>query len=351
MAILNQGSIIKNRYVVKQLIGHGGMANVYLVNDKISNKDYALKIMKNQEDSKVSNSLKRFKAEANVLEKLNSENIVKIYDAFFDEQSKFIVMEYVDGYTLTKHMNNVGIFSNKEACKIVLQILNGLTEIHKNKMIHRDIKPGNILLSHTGQLKITDFGIVKTEDSEQLTKIGSVVGSVQYISPEILTGKEATLQLDIYATGIIFYTLLAGKNPFYGSNMKDILAKKISHDPIPITKHNEKVDEKLKLIVETTLARDPAKRYKNTEVMIQEIKRYLSNEEISETKELQKIKSKLSSTDELTKAVSLFKGKQKKELEKKNRNQNGKQKLWASLIAIAIVIIIGVSIGLIVAFT
>jgi serine/threonine-protein kinase len=286
------GSIVKNRYIIKEKIGSGGMADVYLVQDKIIKKDFAMKMMKPEEDIKVSKSIQRFKAEANVLAKMRSSNIVKIHDAFLEKDAqgtrKYIVMEYVDGITLQKYMKQQGILNNKEAIKLAGQALYGLKEMHEKKLFHRDIKPQNILITHDGIIKLIDFGIVKTPDSEDLTKTGSVVGSVQYIAPEILGGDKESAASDIYSTGIIFYTMLTGVIPFNGTNIQKILKEKLSKSPEPIRNFNEKVDVKLATIVMKSISREVEYRYQSCEEMLKDIKRYLENKPLLSTTQLRK---------------------------------------------------------------
>ena len=284
------GKIIKNRYIVKSKIGSGGMADVFLVTDKIIKKDFAMKMMK--DEIKVGKSNERFKAEANVLAKISCRNVVQIHDAFLGEDygstRKFIVMEYVDGDTLQKYMRKSGILTNRDSIRLIGQVLNALRHMHSKNIIHRDIKPQNILLSHDGVIKLIDFGIVKTPNSEQLTRTGNVVGSAQYISPEILAGEKESPCSDIYATGVIFYTMLTGVIPFNGTDISKILKQKMSNVPEPMIHYNEKVDPKLATIVMKSLSRETEYRYQTAEEMLIDIKRYIEGKSLSSTTRLRK---------------------------------------------------------------
>ncbi len=293
---MEKGSIVKGRYVIKKNIGSGGMADVFLVYDKVSKDEFAMKMIKPLGDVKVGKSHERFKAEADVMTKINSDNVVQIYDAFLGEDHsetrKFIIMEYVEGITLSEHIKKKGVINTANSIRIIGQVLKGLNDMEKLKIIHRDIKPQNILIKDSGWVKIIDFGIVKTEESLNLTNDGSVVGSVQYIAPEILRGQPESPSSDIYSTGIIFYYMLTGVIPFSGTNMKEIIQQKTNNSPQPVQNYNDKIEPKLAAIVMKSISKEEEFRYQNSKEMLIDIKNFLEGEPLQSTTQLRTQKEK-----------------------------------------------------------
>ncbi len=224
---MNKGVIIAKRYEVVKLIGQGGMADVYLAFDILLERNVAIKILRN-ELSNDAVSLLRFKHEAVAVSKLSHSNIIEIYDIGEYDSRQFIVMEYVDGKTLKDLIIERGGLYKEEAVYIMRQLVSAVAEAHRNNIIHRDIKPQNILVKSDGSVIITDFGIALAQNALHLTQKETVMGSVHYLAPELARGEKATYQSDIYALGIVFYELICGSVPFSGESAIQIAMKHIN---------------------------------------------------------------------------------------------------------------------------
>ena len=211
---MNKGIIVAKRYEIVKLIGQGGMADVYLAYDILLERNVAIKILRN-ELSNDAISLLRFKHEAVAVSKLNHPNIIEIYDIGEFDSRQYIVMEYVDGQTLKDLIVQRGGLYIEEAIYIMKQLISAVVEAHKSNIIHRDIKPQNILVKADGTVIITDFGIALAQNALHLTQKEMVMGSV-HLAPELARGETATYQSDIYALGIVFYELLTGRVPHRG---------------------------------------------------------------------------------------------------------------------------------------
>lgn len=207
--------IIGERYEIIQKIGSGGMADVYLAKDFVLNRDVALKVLR---DNLINDpiSLLRFQREAHAGSGLNHPNIVEIYDVGSEDGLQYIVMEYVEGVTAKELVLRRGGLEVNEAVDFMQQLASGIDKAHASDIVHRDIKPQNILVKGDGSLKVSDFGIAQSGDAIQLTKTDSVMGSIHYLAPEVVRGEGASISSDIYAMGIIFYEILTGKMPFDG---------------------------------------------------------------------------------------------------------------------------------------
>ena len=191
---MNRGDLLAKRYRLKKLIGQGGMADVYVAHDILLERDVAIKILRN-ELSNDAVSLLRFKHEAVAVSKLDHPNIIEIYDIGVHNSRQYIVMEYVDGQTLKELINERGGLYKEEAVYIMKQLTSAIAEAHKNEIIHRDIKPQNILCKSDGSIIITDFGIALAENALHLTQKETVMGSVHYLSPELARGEKASEQI------------------------------------------------------------------------------------------------------------------------------------------------------------
>ena len=205
--------IIAERYMLVTALGEGGMADVYLAVDTILNREVAIKILRG-ELGKDPVALLRFQREANAVSKLNHPNVVDVYDVGEYEGRHYIVMEYVRGRTLKQLISQRGALQADEAVNIMIQLTSAVQHAHENNIIHRDIKPQNVLVKDDGTVKITDFGIALAHDAVQLTQTNAVLGSAHYLAPETTRGETPTNQVDIYALGIVFYELLTGSVPF-----------------------------------------------------------------------------------------------------------------------------------------
>lgn len=275
------GQKINGRYVIKKLIGEGGMANVYLGYDTILERDVAVKVLRGDlsDDEKF---IRRFKREAQSASLLSHPNIVQIYDVGEDDGNFYIVMEYVNGSTLKQLIKKRGHLSIPEVIDITGQLTDGLAHAHDSYIIHRDIKPQNIMILDDGMVKITDFGIAMALNASELTQTNSVMGSVHYLPPEQAAGKGSTIKSDIYSIGILMYEMLAGTMPFRGETAVEIALKHIK-EPMPsIRKVNPKVPQSLENVILKATAKNPKNRYNNVRELYDDLKTTMSPERADE---------------------------------------------------------------------
>jgi serine/threonine protein kinase len=222
---------VANRYEIISLIGQGGMADVYKAKDIILNRIVAIKILR-EKLSHDAMTLVRFQREASAASRLSHPNVVDIYDVGESDGMHYIVMEFIRGRTLKQLIQQRGALSVSESIQIMTQLTSAIDHAHKHNIIHRDIKPQNVLVKDDGTVKITDFGIAIANDAVQLTLNNAVMGSAHYLAPETAQGKEPTAQVDIYSLGIVFYELLTGDVPFHGKTPTEIAVKHL-RQPIP----------------------------------------------------------------------------------------------------------------------
>ena len=229
--MIMKGQKINDRYQIIKTIGEGGMANVYLAYDTILDRNVAVKVLRGDlaTDEKF---VRRFQREALSASSLSHPNIVEVYDVGEDNGSYYIVMEYIEGKHLKQLLKKRGNLTLTEVVDVMLQVTDGMSAAHDSYIIHRDIKPQNIMILENGLIKITDFGIAMALNSTQLTQTNSVMGSVHYLPPEQASGKGATIQSDVYSMGILMYELLTGTLPFRGDNAVEIALKHIK-EPFP----------------------------------------------------------------------------------------------------------------------
>ena len=230
-----KGQKINDRYEIIRLIGEGGMANVYLALDTILDRQVAVKVLRGDlaEDEKF---VRRFQREANSASKIIHPNIVEIYDVGEDQGEYYIVMEYIDGRDLKSLIKKRKGLTISETIDIMLQLTSAVACAHDSYIIHRDIKPQNILIMDDGKVKITDFGIAQAMNSQEMTQTNSVMGSVHYIAPEQANGSGTTVKSDIYSLGILMYELLIGKVPFKGENAVEIALKQMKEYQVSLNK-------------------------------------------------------------------------------------------------------------------
>ena len=225
------GKRLDGRYIIKELIGVGGMAYVYKAYDSIDDKTVALKILKDEflENEEFT---RRFKNESKAIAILSHPNIVRVFDVSFGEQLQYIVMEYIDGITLKEYIEQQGPLSWNEAVHFTLQILRGLQHAHDKGVVHRDIKPQNIMVLPDGIIKVADFGIARFARSEQETITDKAIGSVHYISPEQAKGEKTDEKADIYSVGVMLYEMLTGKLPFQAESAVSVAIMQLQKDPV-----------------------------------------------------------------------------------------------------------------------
>ncbi len=264
--MIMKGQKISDRYQIIKAIGEGGMANVYLAYDTILDRDVAVKVLRGDlaNDEKF---VRRFQREALSASSLTHPNIVEVYDVGEDHGQYYIVMEYVEGRHLKDLIKKRGKLTLSEVIDIMLQITDGMSVAHDSYIIHRDIKPQNIMILENGLVKIMDFGIAMAMNSTQLTQTNSVMGSVHYLPPEQANGKGSTLQSDIYSMGIVMYELLTGKLPYKGDNAVEIALKHLKK-PLPsIREELPNIPQSVENIIIKATAKNPKNRYTDAREM------------------------------------------------------------------------------------
>ncbi|MBD9085680.1 Stk1 family PASTA domain-containing Ser/Thr kinase [bacterium] len=281
--MITRGQKINDRYQIIRTIGEGGMANVYLAYDTILDRNVAVKILRGDlaNDEKF---VRRFQREAISASSLNHPNIVEMYDVGEDDGKYFIVMEYLEGQTLKSLIKKRGHLSLAEVIDIMLQLTSGIACAHDSYIIHRDIKPQNVLILEDGTVKITDFGIAMALNSNELTQTNSVMGSVHYLPPEQANGSGATIKSDIYSLGILMYELLTGKLPFKGENAVEIAIKQM-RDPIPsVCEFNPEIPQSVENVILKAAAKNPKNRYENALEMHEDLETVLDKSRQDEKK-------------------------------------------------------------------
>lgn len=268
--MIMKGQKINDRYQIIKSIGEGGMANVYLAYDTILDRDVAVKVLRGDlaDDEKF---VRRFQREALSASSLSHPNIVEVYDVGDDNGQYFIVMEYIDGKNLKDLLKKRGKLTVSEVVDIMSQIADGLSVAHDSYIIHRDIKPQNIMILENGLVKITDFGIAMAMNATQLTQTNSVMGSVHYLPPEQASGKGSTLKSDIYSMGILMYELLSGTLPYRGDNAVEIALKHLK-EPLPsIREEFPDIPQSVENIILKAAAKNPKNRYSDAREMYEDL--------------------------------------------------------------------------------
>ena len=281
--MIMKGQKINDRYQIIKTIGEGGMANVYLAYDTILDRNVAVKVLRGDlaTDEKF---VRRFQREALSASSLSHPNIVEVYDVGEDNGSYYIVMEYIEGKHLKQLLKKRGNLTLTEVVDVMLQVTDGMSAAHDSYIIHRDIKPQNIMILENGLIKITDFGIAMALNSTQLTQTNSVMGSVHYLPPEQASGKGATIQSDVYSMGILMYELLTGTLPFRGDNAVEIALKHIK-EPFPTVRDKvNNLPQSIENIIMRATAKNVKNRYADAKEMHDDLKTALSDSRASEPK-------------------------------------------------------------------
>lgn len=277
------GKHISGRYKILKLIGGGGMSNVYLAHDIILSRDVAVKILRydlsNEEELH-----RRFQREALSATSLTNPNIVSIYDVGEDGDMHYIVMEYIKGKTLKQYIQEFSPLSAGRSVHIMKQLTSAIAHAHENGIIHRDIKPQNILMDEEGNVKITDFGIATSLGATSFTQTNSVIGTVHYLSPEQARGGIATMKSDIYALGIVFYELLTGELPFSGESAVSIALKHLQTETPSVREFDASIPQSVENIVLKATSKDANHRYSNAEEMEEDLNTCLSLQRVNEPK-------------------------------------------------------------------
>ena len=281
--MLSKGQKINERYEIVKSIGEGGMANVYLALDTILDRKVAIKVLRGDLENN-EKFIRRFQREAKSVSDLSHPNIVEVYDVGEEEGQHYIVMEYIDGKTLKQLVQKRGSLTVVEVMDIMAQITEGLIQAHDAYIIHRDIKPQNIMILDNGMIKITDFGIAMSMNATQLTQTNSVMGSVHYLPPEQASGKTATMKSDIYSAGILMYELLTGSVPFKGDNAVEIALKQMKERIPSIRKQNPLIPQSVENIILKSTAKNPKNRYESIKEMHDDVIHALDEDRQNETK-------------------------------------------------------------------
>lgn len=268
--MLSKGQKINDRYEILKSIGEGGMANVYLANDTILDRKVAVKVLRGDLSSD-DKFIRRFQREALSVSNLSHPNIVEVYDVGEEDGNYYIVMEYIEGKTLKQLLKKRETLTLPEVIDIMTQLTDGLTHAHESYIIHRDIKPQNIMILDNGMVKITDFGIAMALNATQLTQTNSVMGSVHYLPPEQANGKSATVKGDIYSLGIMMFELLTGSVPFKGDNAVEIALKHMKEKMPSIRKINPTIPQSVENIILKATAKNPKNRYETVHDMHEDL--------------------------------------------------------------------------------
>lgn len=270
------GKRLDGRYEIMEVIGVGGMAVVYKAFDNIDHRIVAVKILKSEylanEEFK-----RRFRNESKAVAVLSHPNIVKVFDVSFGDAIQYIVMEYIEGITLKNYITQQGIVDQREALYFIMQILRALKHAHDKGIVHRDIKPQNILLVSDGTIKVTDFGIARISENATRTMTDGAIGSVHYISPEQAKGSHTDSRTDLYAAGVILYEMLTGKLPFQSDNAVSVALMQLQNNPVRPREINSSIPEGLEEIIIHAMQKLPADRYQSANEMLSDITEYKNN--------------------------------------------------------------------------
>lgn len=275
----NIGKKLDGRYELLELIGVGGMADIYKAKDITDDRTVAVKILKN-EFAASEDFLRRFRNESKAIALLSHPNIVKIYDVGFTDKIQYIVMEYIDGITLTEYIARQGVLKWRDAVHFTTQVLRALQHAHDRGIVHRDVKSQNVMLLSDGTIKVMDFGIARFNRETDKTMSEKAIGSVHYISPEQARGEMTDEKSDIYSVGVMLYEMLTGEKPFDGENPVSIAIKHMQMTPKKITEINSSIPEGLEEITIKAMQKEPSKRYQTAGEMIKDIEEFKKNPSI-----------------------------------------------------------------------
>ena len=329
--MIQKGQKINDRYQIIRSIGEGGMANVYLAHDTVLDRYVAVKVLRGDlaQDEKF---VRRFQREAISASSLSHPNIVEMYDVGEDDGNYFIVMEFVEGKTLKNLIKKRGALTIEEVVDIMVQLTSAISCAHDSYIIHRDIKPQNVMIPDDGRVKVMDFGIAIASNASELTQTNSVMGSVHYLPPEQANGHGATIKSDIYSLGILMYEILTGKLPFKGDNAVEIALKQMK-DKIPsVCKLNPEIPQAVENVILKACAKNPKNRYESVKDMYVDLKSVLDDNRKNEEKIVY-----LYPEDELEETKTLA---ELKDMKKDNKPSNDKKINVALIIGIVLVTLI-----------
>lgn len=273
------GKIIDGRYEIKEIIGVGGMAIVYKAYDNIDDRIVAVKILK-EEFLANEEFRRRFKNESKAIAVMSHPNIVRVFDVSFGEKLQYIVMEYIEGITLKEYIENQKIINIQEAVFFTIQVLRALQHAHDKGIVHRDIKPQNIMLLRDGTIKVTDFGIARFSRGDSRTLVESAIGSVHYMSPEQARGEITDEKADIYSVGVVLYEMITGELPFDSDSAVSVAIMQLESSAKKPTQINPDIPIGLEQIVVRAMQKDPKNRYQSASEMIMDLEEFKKNPDI-----------------------------------------------------------------------
>ncbi len=264
------GTVLSGRYRLEAKLGSGGMSTVYLARDDTLDRAVAVKVM-HREMSEQADQLERFRQEARAVAKLSHPNVVAVIDAGEDGGHPYIVFEYVEGETLKQRINRIGALDPQEALAYAIEIARGLTVAHARNMVHRDIKPQNVLIDSEGRAKLTDFGISRQLEQDGMTATGRVLGTTDYVAPEQAMGHPVDPRSDIYSLGVVLYEMLIGQVPFHADSQVGVAMKHVNEELPDVQARRPEVSAAAALVVERATAKEPAERYQDVGEMIDDL--------------------------------------------------------------------------------
>jgi serine/threonine-protein kinase len=264
------GTVLSGRYRLEAKLGSGGMSTVYLGRDQTLDRQVAVKVM-HREMSEQADQLERFRQEARAVAKLSHPNVVSVIDAGEDGGYPYIVFEYVEGETLKQRIAREGALDPQEAIAYAIEIARGLSVAHARNMVHRDIKPQNVLIDSEGRAKLTDFGISRQLEQDGMTATGRVLGTTDYVAPEQAMGRGADPRSDIYSLGVVLYEMLIGQVPFSADSQVGVAMKHVNEELPDVQRRRPEVSAAVALVVERATAKDPGERYQHVGEMLDDL--------------------------------------------------------------------------------
>jgi serine/threonine-protein kinase len=271
------GTVLSGRYRLEAKLGSGGMSTVYLSRDETLDRPVAVKVM-HREMSEQPEQLQRFRQEARAVAKLTHPNVVSVIDAGEDGGHPYIVFEYVKGETLKQRIARVGALDTQEAIAYAIEVARGLSVAHARNMVHRDIKPQNVLIDEEGRAKLTDFGISRQLEQAGVTATGRVLGTTDYVAPEQAMGKGADPRSDIYSLGVVLYEMLVGQVPFHADSQVGVAMKHVNEELPDVQRRRPEASAAVALVVERATAKNPDERYQTIAEMIDDLETALEVE-------------------------------------------------------------------------
>ena len=335
---MTNGKIIDGRYEIIEEVGRGGMAIVYLAKCLVLNRYVAIKVLRPEyrEDEEF---IKRFKIEAQSAGNLSHQNIVSVYDVGNENDTEYIVMEYVEGITLKQYLSAKGVLPEKEAVDFASQICSGLEYAHKKGIIHKDIKPENILITKEGILKITDFGIAKALNQGTITTGGMAMGSVHYFSPEQARGSFVDAKTDIYSLGVILYEMATGRRPFDGDSAISVAMQHIESEPVRPAIINPAISPSLDAVILKAMRKDTYERYQSATQMLIDLKKVSVGSGVNHT-DVKKPDTDTPKKPEEEEGVRRVHHSSKKVPAKKNKKKNDTLSIIAGIAAAVVLVVV-----------